>query len=106
MTVVRKLYAKFHRVSLIRKSFKIGGNKSLTTEAEDVYYFWSSFGKLAYKLKLFEMRFSITYLYCPGESIDISGKELLRWKALQIDLPKSFFVKNWAVTAVVVARFF
>ena len=27
------------------------------------------------------MRFSASYLYCPGQSINNSGKELLHWKA-------------------------
>ena len=33
----------------------------------------------------FELQFSATYSYCTGDSINNSGKELLNWKALQID---------------------
>jgi len=40
------------------------------------------------------MRFSSTYIYCPGESTIHSGKGLLHWKALQIDFEKCHFGKR------------
>ena len=54
--VVRKLHQKFHRVSFIRKRFKIGVIQNLTMKQNDTIsgaifaYF-----KVAYKLKFFRI---------------------------------------------------
>ena len=75
---VRKLHAKVHRGNLIKKRFKIGGIP-----------FLERFGHISKSIKNqsysnFEIWFSATCLYCPGESTIHPRKGLLHRKAFQI----------------------
>ena len=95
--VVGKLHVKFDQASLIIKCFKIRGTKSLTKKHKIL--FLEQFGYISKSCKNlsfsnFEMRFSVTYLYCPGGFIIHSEKALLHWKTLQIDFEKWHF-GNW-----------
>ena len=68
--VVRKSHAKFHS-----HNFKIEKKKNVRRSRR--FYFWSDFGFFpnhVKKTKYFEMRFLA--MYCPGESINNSGKGL------------------------------
>ena len=85
--VVRKLHAKFHWGSLIRKCFKIGGAKSLPKKQKKrkiliLEQFWHIYrSRKNHIFSNFEIEFSATYWYRPGESINNLGKGLLHWKS-------------------------
>ena len=62
----------FPRASLIIKCFKIGGTESPTQKRKILFLERiRPISKLRQNLSLFnsEMRFSVMYLYCPGESL-------------------------------------
>ena len=78
--VVWKFHAKFHLASLIKKRFQIEGTKSLTKKPKILFmerYWHISKPRKNIPSRIKKSRFSATYSYCPGESIEYPEKRLL-----------------------------